>query len=149
MKRRPPRSTRTDTLFPYTTLFRSRTREVAGYDLAERSGKLDAQREVGHDGVRGAARIGEQRRQSDNFGFAEGAAAAGVSTREAARLDSFIQALSRTAGNQVDMAEGGAAGIADRARHERRTRIVDNERRTRMQGLLRRARKSDQEGKSA
>src|SRR3546814_10841704 len=26
MLRRPPRSTRTDTLFPYTTLFRSRTR---------------------------------------------------------------------------------------------------------------------------
>src|SRR3546814_3685886 len=52
MIRRPPRSTRTDTLFPYTTLFRS-------------------------------ARIGEQRRQSENFGFAEGAAAAGVSTREA------------------------------------------------------------------
>src|SRR3546814_7023229 len=28
MKRRPPRSTRTDTLFPYTTLFRSRLRTV-------------------------------------------------------------------------------------------------------------------------
>src|SRR3546814_8648499 len=28
MIRRPPRSTRTDTLFPYTTLFRSRTTEV-------------------------------------------------------------------------------------------------------------------------
>src|SRR3546814_16498757 len=28
MIRRPPRSTRTDTLFPYTTLFRSRTRRV-------------------------------------------------------------------------------------------------------------------------
>src|SRR3546814_17579264 len=27
MIRRPPRSTRTDTLFPYTTLFRSRTRQ--------------------------------------------------------------------------------------------------------------------------
>src|SRR3546814_13646848 len=27
MIRRPPRSTRTDTLFPYTTLFRSRCRE--------------------------------------------------------------------------------------------------------------------------
>src|SRR3546814_11982834 len=27
MIRRPPRSTRTDTLFPYTTLFRSRTRK--------------------------------------------------------------------------------------------------------------------------
>src|SRR3546814_9494125 len=30
MIRRPPRSTRTDTLFPYTTLFRSDTVEVAG-----------------------------------------------------------------------------------------------------------------------
>src|SRR3546814_17707726 len=60
-----------------------RTREAAGYDFAERAGKLDAQREVGHDGTRNAARIGEQRRQSENFGFAEGAEAAGVSTREA------------------------------------------------------------------
>ncbi len=114
-----------------------RTREAAGYDFAERSGKLDAQREVGTSGTRAAARIGEQRRQSDNFGFAQGAAAAGVSTREAAQLDSFIQALSRTAGNQVDMAAGGAAGIADRARNERTTSIVDKERLTRMQGLLR------------
>ncbi len=114
-----------------------RTREAAAYDFAERSGKLDAQREVGTGGTRSAARIGEQRRQSENFGFAEGASAAGVSTREAARLDSFIQALSRTAGNQVDTAEGGAAGVADRARNERLTRIVDNERLSRMQGLLR------------
>src|SRR3546814_9175501 len=29
MIRRPPRSTRTDTLFPYTTLFRSRTLAIA------------------------------------------------------------------------------------------------------------------------
>src|SRR3546814_5620139 len=29
MIRRPPRSTRTDTLFPYTTLFRSEVRELA------------------------------------------------------------------------------------------------------------------------
>jgi len=114
-----------------------RTREAAGYDFAERSGKLDAQREVGPDGTRSAARIGEQRRQSDNFGFAEGAAAAGVSTREAARLDGFIRTLSQTAGNQVDMADGGAAGIADRARNERTSRNVANERLTRMQGLLR------------
>ena len=56
--------------------------------------------------------------------------------REAARLDSFIQALSRTSGNQVEMAEGGAAGIADRARNERLTRVVENERLTRMRGLL-------------
>ncbi|HKX80215.1 MAG TPA: conjugal transfer protein TraG N-terminal domain-containing protein [Novosphingobium sp.] len=113
-----------------------RTREAAGYDFAERTGKLDAQREVGPDGTRSAAHIGEQRRQSDNFGFAEGAAAAGTSTRKAARLDSFIRALSRTAGNQVDMAEGGAEGVADRAGNERLTSIVDRERLTRMQGLL-------------
>src|SRR3546814_10842137 len=33
MLRRPPRSTRTDTLFPYTTLFRSLDGLSAGYDL--------------------------------------------------------------------------------------------------------------------
>ncbi|NML91177.1 MULTISPECIES: conjugal transfer protein TraG N-terminal domain-containing protein [unclassified Sphingobium] len=114
-----------------------RTREAAGYDFAERSGRLDAQREVGHDGTRSAARIGEQRRQSENFGFAEGATAAGVSTREAARLDSFIRTLSDTSGNQIDMAEGGAEGIADRARNARLSGIVDKERLTRMQSLLR------------
>jgi len=114
-----------------------RMHEAAAYDFAERAGKLDAQREVGREGTRSAARIGEERRQSDNFGFSEGAAAAGVSTREAARLDSFIRTLAQTAGNQVDMAEGGAGGIAERARNERTTRIVDNERLTRMQGLLR------------
>src|SRR3546814_5513650 len=32
MIRRPPRSTRTDTLFPYTTLFRSHHREHLGRD---------------------------------------------------------------------------------------------------------------------
>src|SRR3546814_3448661 len=36
MIRRPPRSTRTDTLFPYTTLFRSR---VALADLAAGNGR--------------------------------------------------------------------------------------------------------------
>src|SRR3546814_13769450 len=33
MIRRPPRSTRTDTLFPYTTLFRSLAAHHAGTDL--------------------------------------------------------------------------------------------------------------------
>src|SRR3546814_13064085 len=31
MRRRPPRTTRTDTLFPYTTLFRSSYTPAAGY----------------------------------------------------------------------------------------------------------------------
>src|SRR3546814_9919123 len=34
MIRRPPRSTRTDTLFPYTTLFRSRRARVGGRSAA-------------------------------------------------------------------------------------------------------------------
>src|SRR3546814_2268397 len=34
MRRRPPRSTRTDTLFPYTTLFRSIHRDLRAGDVA-------------------------------------------------------------------------------------------------------------------
>src|SRR3546814_1423290 len=37
MIRRPPRSTRTDTLFPYTTLFRSAVIQTAPMNEAERS----------------------------------------------------------------------------------------------------------------
>src|SRR3546814_6103746 len=48
MKRRPPRSTRTDTLFPYTTLFRS---AVDG-DRAKTAGEYRHAVDVGH-----AARI--------------------------------------------------------------------------------------------
>src|SRR3546814_8726924 len=36
MIRRPPRSTRTDTLFPYTTLFRSASRRGSGRPSADR-----------------------------------------------------------------------------------------------------------------
>src|SRR3546814_4380128 len=36
MIRRPPRSTRTDTLFPYTTLFRSLQQEIATADTKQR-----------------------------------------------------------------------------------------------------------------
>src|SRR3546814_12854253 len=38
MIRRPPRSTRTDTLFPYTTLFRSRGRPAIATDTTRRAG---------------------------------------------------------------------------------------------------------------
>src|SRR3546814_10823708 len=47
MRRRPPRSTRTDTLFPYTTLFRSRLEvlgavlEVAGDVIAWADAPID------------------------------------------------------------------------------------------------------------
>src|SRR3546814_16597240 len=42
MIRRPPRSTRTDTLFPYTTLFRSIENIMIGRHMHMRSSILDA-----------------------------------------------------------------------------------------------------------
>src|SRR3546814_2456482 len=42
MIRRPPRSTRTDTLFPYTTLFRSRRRCIAGIARRTRHASQDS-----------------------------------------------------------------------------------------------------------
>src|SRR3546814_2830052 len=43
MIRRPPRSTRTDTLFPYTTLFRSNgTTALRGVDLDVEAGEISA-----------------------------------------------------------------------------------------------------------
>src|SRR3546814_9925919 len=44
MIRRPPRSTRTDTLFPYTTLFRSALLQVGGGTFAQLAHGGDAQR---------------------------------------------------------------------------------------------------------
>src|SRR3546814_19761669 len=57
MIRRPPRSTRTDTLFPYTTLFRSRKGFVQHQDIRmhhQRAGETDA---LAH-AARQLARIG-------------------------------------------------------------------------------------------
>src|SRR3546814_6130931 len=42
MRRRPPRSTRTDTLFPYTTLFRSLVRRIEDVDHAQQCVRLQA-----------------------------------------------------------------------------------------------------------
>src|SRR3546814_3263214 len=67
MIRRPPRSTRTDTLFPYTTLFRSPARMIAAREAAiepalqhmiERRDFLgDAHRIVGGHGVSHDSRL--------------------------------------------------------------------------------------------
>src|SRR3546814_7452496 len=49
MMRRPPRSTRTDTLFPYTTLFRSLLLpelQLAGFDLREVEQIVDEAQQV-------------------------------------------------------------------------------------------------------
>src|SRR3546814_13731078 len=45
MIRRPPRSTRTDTLFPYTTLFRSQAGKLR---FAERRARLDEMNPLRH-----------------------------------------------------------------------------------------------------
>src|SRR3546814_6725407 len=57
MIRRPPRSTRTDTLFPYTTLFRSRQRRIA-FQPDDRVGGLRGaeSRRAPADGEQGARR---------------------------------------------------------------------------------------------
>src|SRR3546814_9766736 len=41
MRRRPPRSTRTDTLFPYTTLFRSLVTDNVEYTREQYNGSMD------------------------------------------------------------------------------------------------------------
>src|SRR3546814_4068568 len=55
MIRLPPRSTRTDTLFPYTTLFRSADREIEAFDTAR---EADAHPAIAR---LAAERLGEQR----------------------------------------------------------------------------------------
>src|SRR3546814_5931490 len=57
MIRPPPRSTRTDTLFPYTTLFRSSGDEKAGYDEEHADADIAA-REPGN------ARVKQHHRQN-------------------------------------------------------------------------------------
>src|SRR3546814_2041988 len=58
MIRRPPRSTRTDTLFPYTTLFQGQAAAVKyamGLDLAKAEGiALDGERQRYIEGVKAA-----------------------------------------------------------------------------------------------
>src|SRR3546814_15852874 len=67
MIRRPPRSTRTDTLFPYTTLFRSRP-DIAQPDIAV----LALADGLGHEVAqhRAGQRVGnDQRRRSQEIGL--------------------------------------------------------------------------------
>src|SRR3546814_14444256 len=54
MRRRPPRSTRTDTLFPYTTLFRSLAAGGRQFEAAEAQ---ERGRDPAHDRARLGARV--------------------------------------------------------------------------------------------
>src|SRR3546814_6309774 len=71
MIRRPPRSTRTDTLFPYTTLFRpgGAARAQRGQRAGRRRGgnaeERAADRAAGGGGVRGVLRVRPGRHAGD------------------------------------------------------------------------------------
>src|SRR3546814_8101867 len=70
MLRRPPRSTRTDTLFPYTTLFRS----PAAFEMRERArdaGPRNLRRGRGRRDRRRNAIEDEQRRRQETPAHAE------------------------------------------------------------------------------
>src|SRR3546814_17180162 len=69
MIRRPPRSTRTDTLFPYTTLFRSGVEHLEAEDL---------------DAAGGRSRAAADEHQHEHDGHHEAAPAAVVGGGEAA-----------------------------------------------------------------
>src|SRR3546814_6841585 len=61
MIRRPPRSTRTDTLFPYTTLFRSGVRRRRAGTAARLCGRRGAARLRQQFGARAVDRAGRAR----------------------------------------------------------------------------------------
>src|SRR3546814_9255369 len=68
MIRRPPRSTRTDTLFPYTTLFRSGDGFSRALVIAGDHRDLQAKAVQGCDGVRGGVldRVGDRHDRSQS-----------------------------------------------------------------------------------
>src|SRR3546814_3801844 len=69
MIRRPPRSTRTDTLFPYTTLFRSHDRARPWPASGRRTGRRDFRRRCVLRAVQGARRPELVRRVVGWVGF--------------------------------------------------------------------------------
>src|SRR3546814_1245479 len=81
MIRRPPRSTRTDTLFPYTTLFRSlRLLRELLHDLrALGADRVDRQAEGKAHGI-----VGDRFQQRDNLACVDEAEAAGKNVDAAA-----------------------------------------------------------------
>src|SRR3546814_31172 len=72
MRRRPPRSTRTDTLFPYTTLFRSQFGQEGGSGWSRIGGTEKEWNSIGRGWVYVSATFvqGKQGHESRRNGFA-------------------------------------------------------------------------------
>src|SRR3546814_19236199 len=98
MIRRPPRSTRTDTLFPYTTLFRSAARRVRrhrprAFQPGNRSDRIDRRRGEPTRGPRSSARQAQ-----------------GVDGETAGVQGTIKTAASRLGDEAVSVDNGAAAG---------------------------------------
>src|SRR3546814_12497719 len=114
MIRRPPRSTRTDTLVPYTTLFRS---------LVPARGA--------HRAVRAGERAHGPGRRGPRFGA--GAGGAGLAARRG-----FRRRVGVGGGRQRRDRGAGGAGAADRLRRHRRFDAARSEEHTsELQSLMR------------
>src|SRR3546814_4784429 len=87
MIRRPPRSTRTYTLFPYTTLFRSAVPPLAGGEHRLRPARGEPRRDRGGRQARACARL--------HHGAAGGLRHAGRRTRRSEEHTSELQSLMR------------------------------------------------------
>src|SRR3546814_16040937 len=72
MIRRPPRSTRTDTLFPYTTLFRSHRPLELVHEVVAGRDRNAADRRAGDDEAEGMDRVARVGRQDDVAGAGDG-----------------------------------------------------------------------------
>src|SRR3546814_8056614 len=101
MIRRPPRSTRTDTLFPYTTLFRSEIRQAGADQASGPAAGLPAHRDGRSQRVRPHLGLRERRRPREEArgdagrsrlaGLSEALGRAGRSEEHTSELQSLMR----------------------------------------------------------
>src|SRR3546814_16134516 len=97
MMRRPPRSTRTDTLFPYTTLFRSARRHAAEEDQ-QRDRQATRPYPVGQRRLGGDIEAGQHRDPAEaakNSAWKGGSGTGRQSERRSEEHTSELQSLMR------------------------------------------------------
>src|SRR3546814_14948703 len=119
MIRRPPRSTRTDTLFPYTTLFRSLAAEDAELML-----EADEIERLAIDEIGGGAIVGHLALPDCLAdGWRKFVVAARLDLRDNGRIRNLAERPDRpfTVGREGGYAAPDRAGLADRRYHQPRS----------------------------